>query len=187
MGTLLLDNFVGVNGTHLAAHTPDVGGPWVDGTAGWQIQSNHAKQTVDVNESHVEVGRKIEQVSCVANFAGCDPSNSLVLILGNDAGTEQVFLKVSNGPFLTAEVVILVTGDTYECDVTLPPTFDPAVDHAMGIVLGPDSVTFTLDGAIWAKCPRQLPKTFAATRVTLQAGALNALPGIVVKQIILGF
>lgn len=55
---LLDDDFHGVNGTALAAHSPPEGGPWTDDTVGWQIESNQAVMNAADPVSHVPIGSR---------------------------------------------------------------------------------------------------------------------------------
>lgn len=53
---VLEDLFTDADGTALAAHTPNVGGPWTDSIAGWEIQGNKASAANNPSESIVPVG-----------------------------------------------------------------------------------------------------------------------------------
>lgn len=187
MSTLLLDKFVGANGTHLAAHTPDIGGPWVDGTAGWQIDSNQALQTVNANQSHVEVGRKICAASMLVNLNGCDPGNLIEFAIADDAFANQIVMVFGGDGGLRCLVNATGISFPYEADVTTVPPLNIAVDHTLAMILGPDVCQFVLDGTTYAICPRFISKSFVATRINLAAGALNALPGVICKQIVFGY
>jgi hypothetical protein len=178
-----LDMFVGVNGTHLAAHTPDVGGPWLDDTPGWQIESNHAQQMVDSADSHVESGGKILAMAAVVNVNGIDASNLLNLWLADDAGANGVKLSIFNLGNISVNMY-LATANAADMDTfDAPLLFDPTQDVMILLAAGPDVMTFRQNGRVLWQLPRIFAKTFSFTRFRLQCGALNAKPGPIVKQL----
>jgi hypothetical protein len=182
----LFDTFQGVNGTALAAHTPNVGGPWVSGTAGWQIQSNHAKQMVDAAESHVEVAGKILLAQLIVNLNGIDTNNSLTVKLGSNDDADMMY-AVFFGDQTMVFGFKLGGNLVGEMDADRAPwLLDLSVDHTLELLRGPDLVQARVDGQIFASAPRPWAKTLSNQRVTIRGEALNAAPGSVIKQISVG-
>lgn len=85
---LLRDNFVGVNGTALAAHAPDEGGPWVDDVVGWVIESNKLTALAGSPKSHAPAPCRNGQFSMTVDLNACP--GQLFLSLQDDAGNIQV-------------------------------------------------------------------------------------------------
>lgn len=181
------DSFTGINGTHLAAHTPDVGGPWVDDTPGWQIQANKAKATVDNCASHVEIALpKIWQLAAVINFGGqAAPAAGVELIIGDDASANYLDCLITDEDVNVSANLVAGTaadGDSFPVVSGLPGITNPFVFQ---VNFGPDLCTVMIDGVTVARFPRSFDKTFKATRLTMKLhGVVPAIAPVIQSLVI---
>lgn len=182
----LLDTFHGVNGTHLAAHAPDIGGTWVDDAAGWQLSGNELLQTVDANKSHIEFSDKVLSLEVDFQFNGCDPNNLLTITLGDDPGNNLFEAQLGgSGSASYWEKVATVQPSEYDV-FAAPAIIVGAGVHVLYLNWGPDLLRLYIDGAPVLSIPRTVPKNMILTRFTLLAGALNALPGWKLSRVQVG-
>ncbi len=172
---MFFDTFVGVDGTALAAHTPNVGGPWVDDVPGWKIENNAAEQKVNAALSHFQLSQKTVLFNLVFDMNGADNANFISIYLGDDPGTTAVILTVTGTGFV--EVIVQSPGNAFTDNSFQAGTLDPALPHTLQMRYGPDLLKVNLDGSILEWVRRFLPKTFLFTRVQILTGGLNAKPG----------
>lgn len=155
---MLLDNFVGVNGTALAAHSPDVGGPWVSGTAGWVIESNKLTVIANLNpDSHAPLFRRIARASLLFNGHSMNASDHFEISIQDAAssptnqvqaqvyGTGQVNLNeldaANNDPFAGYQIANI------------------AGENELDLFVGYDVYQLRVNGLLIAQMPRPILKT----------------------------
>lgn len=173
MGLFLYDTFHGVNGTHLAAHTPEVGGPWVDDTPGFQINGNQIIATADNCASHVEMSGSTMSLHVECNLPFVDPANFLTFSFANDVGNETLEVQIyGNG---TLNVVERIAGAA-QVTLNTPSGQSGVIDvsHPLSVFLsfGPDLCTVRI-GSLCYSYRRIHAKSFSFTRFRLSTGALN--------------
>lgn len=108
---IFYDTFTDTNGTALASHTPETGGPWVADAGSWEIQSNRCVTTdtaAGQNEATVSMGVADVQITAtiltgatadgriVGNFT--DVSNFWI---GYFAGTSTIIYERASGSFIS--------------------------------------------------------------------------------------
>lgn len=181
--TLLFDKFNGVDGTALAAHAPDIGGPWVDDTPGLQLNGNQCLQTANASQSHVEMAPRIVHVSAVALMAGVDPANFLSISIANDAGSDTAEIQVTGDGTLTIHEII---GGVLQCSFRSNPATSAVISLASPLAIslnyGPDLFQALINGYAYS-FKRLRPRVLQWQRVRLVTGGLNALPGVRVASL----
>jgi len=186
IGAQLFDQFYGSNGTALAAHTPDVGGPWVDDTPGLQIQGNTLEQSVDSPKSHTEFSGRILTLQVLVDLNVCDDGNFVRMTLGDDAGTNKVQTTLYGDG--TADWFLVAAGSsgTNVNEYNSPPKIDKTKSHVFTVAIGPSFVQYLVDGLPWGKFLREILTSVPITRLTLEMSGLNAKPSPKVKMVYAG-
>jgi len=84
MTTKVLDDFNGVAGTDLAAHTPDIGGPWIDSRVNAiELDGSSAIKFAAQNDtSRIDAGTTNQW--CVTNFNAGGADNRISILLRRD-------------------------------------------------------------------------------------------------------
>jgi len=148
LAVLLQDNFDGANGTHLANHTPQVGGPWVDDVAGWQLLSNHATGTQTAQDASVTLENK--RTARV----------SLDFAMGNVASDDEFQVRLLDDGGIAVEVSLSKDAQVLTWDVqgnqviTSTDLSLGSGSHTLKMDLGPGTFEYSLDGVVRWNCPR---------------------------------
>lgn len=172
--TLLQDAFVGTNGTDLASHTPDVGGPWVNWGGSIQIQSDTAKiitdgtYVADCGQAEISIAARIKCGAANGNFAptvvfrGTDSTHYLIIYFSGD-GNLQLYWR--NGSFS------LIDTTTWSADANW---------HDVVVATDGTNITVTIDGgAPWnTACLQQAAGTFCGIRGFTSGGNSDSFESI---------
>lgn len=183
MVEILLDTFQGVNGTALSGHTPEMGGPWVDDTAGFQIQGNSCQQAVDNAESHVAFSQLTVRALATLELNGMDAANSFYLrlqdTLNNNSITFQAVGDRSWNLFQRAAGAGTFTANGSGGRLLLPAS------GPFKIVLefGPSVCALRVNGEVWASLPRGIALPTKLTQLHIIGGALNAKPSPILSRV----
>lgn len=177
----LLDNFVGANGTALASHSPDTGGPWTDQSAGWQIESNAAQANTDGCASHAPVNQKISTAQVKFNLNGmiAGAAFGCQMIDGTDNGWG---FSITGAGVWTARVDTTAYGGVYQ---QVSHASFASGDHLLQVNWGPTLVKFILDGNVVAVMPRAVPTTTPLPTFYMSASFASG-NGPIVKQVTVG-
>lgn len=173
---LFQDNCVGVNGTALAAHTPDLGGPWVDDTPGFKIEGNTIQNTGGNPVSHVEIGaRKTMNLSAILDLNGCDPNNFGEFRLSDDLNNNALAFTF-NGDGSIDCPARSAGGNYWDTGSQGNPFLPLPGPRVIQVSIGPDLLLCKVGGVVVFTAPRGILKTVNVTRLKIIGGPLNALP-----------
>jgi len=155
--TRVKDLFTGVNGTALASHTPNVGGPWDDIDAGWEIQGN--KCQADVNEawSSIDTAGRTADIRFNFDLNGMEDASDLYVEIADDDGEANL---VAASIFGTGEIRLFQIGSGVPTSILVfvVPSLATGV-HAFRMLIGPGTVSLFVDGVEYFKVPRFIPAT----------------------------
>jgi hypothetical protein len=169
---LFADRFDAVNGTALAAHTPDVGGPWVDDTPGWQIFSDTPTQTADNAESHSEVTSPTMRAAWRYGTNGMAAGNKIGFFVLDNLNNNAFGVEI----FGDGHVVCYVTlASTPILQQAIPPAQSGVLlagSEWLELHVAPDRCTITINGQRVYDIPRPFLKTFEFQRFRFYAVAL---------------
>lgn len=179
----LLDYFTDANGTAIAAHTPNVGGPWTSSNAGLVIQSNKLTGSDALGVAHAPHGRKTMQMSFTLDFNGMDNGSSVKLIVGDDT-TPSNGLELTISGDGSMELLQHVGGvslmDAYNQHAVTPGIFN------VRVVCGPSIMSVFMNGKLYCSLPRELPLSIVLEVIQLSfavaAGLYPTLDALIVTQ-----
>lgn len=150
---LLIDNFVGVNGTLLPAHTPDVGGPWVNmaGSAtDFGIEGDKASCHVasgDCNDG-VNVGTAKGTLSYTFQFLDLAAPRSVNGYIGSSLDESTEFIEAT---FDQSGVSELQAGDASSRFASMTFHWTPDTNpHVVALTFDGHTASVRLDGVLKA-------------------------------------
>ena len=146
MTTRVSDSFTDTDSTSLDAHTPDIGGSWVEENGQWDIQSNRANTTGSAPGGNnwlasIDSGISDGVVSCVINLGANDEGGVLVRF----TDTNHFWLIViheSNNDFRLMEN----NAGWTERDKVVLSNIAAGTDYTIEITLNGATISATLDG-----------------------------------------
>ncbi len=142
--TLLHDLFEGVDGTALQAHSPNIGGPWVDLVAGLQIESDSLEaQSGVLRRSINTVGTGYGTLTVEAQFLTLANADSIYFGCGFSGATPGIFFEVQQTGSLVLTFINGPFTDTYA--LTWTPDL---LLHSWEIVSVPGLVSFFQDSLL---------------------------------------
>lgn len=154
MRTILQDKFTGPNGTALAAHSPNIGGPWTDGTPGLKIQGNKLTGSGAVGISSAPMITKTARLRATIDLNGMDANSVVRFTLGDVAATKSASFEIKGDSAIFIETFsptlpyLSVTG-------TLVAV--PAGEHLLDLHLSPSRMLVMFGGLLLANFPRVVP------------------------------
>ena len=139
MTTLLRDTFTGADGTAIAAHMPNLGGPWISDTPGFKIQGNRLGTTATSQECHVDlpVG-KTARISATFDVGTLQEGDSFVLEW-SDNNAQRVIVR-----FFSDHVEVEMRGAELVFNDSLWGGYGGG-STAFALNIGPGTVQFKLN------------------------------------------
>lgn len=179
------DLFVDPNGTAIAAHTPNEGGPWTSEVVGWAIQSNklqpdqEASCTVPCNfptaRARLTLDRNGANTGAIAAVFTPD-------IVADDSSVEW-FLDLSNTGIQLLQYA--VGGDNVVNLYDDTPL--PAGVLTMDLIAGLGYVSLSINGKLWARVLRELAPDLPFPKFGFYANALTGAKPIISDLLVTRF
>lgn len=169
----LLDTFTGVNGTAIAAHAPNVGGPWTSVAPGFTIQSNKlvADPAAQATAPFLRNWGRVDLTFDLGTFGEADV---LTFGIGNAVGDNAIQAEIQD------QSVILAVYQASElvCTAALRALALNALGNIASLQVGPGFVQLTINGVFIGKIPRVFTNGYVLDAVLLDwlsAGATSPL------------
>jgi len=94
MFAIVQDKFTGANGTALAAHTPDIGGPWTDSGVGLQLSGNKVTGTDAQGISTIPINKKTARAFITLDKNGMDAGSIVSVRIANAVNGYALTMKI---------------------------------------------------------------------------------------------
>lgn len=185
MLTSVEDRFTGANGTALAAHTPNIGGPWVDFTPGLQLAGNKLTGTNATALSEIRLPGKTVTVHFDFEPNGMAAPTFFSVEIGNFvAPTNFVHLSILASGIVNVEVS-KAGAPTENTTGTVFGYLGTGLNRFKFGINASEVFAFLNGRRIWA-APRALPKTMLVDwldlRIDRVAGTFPLIDNLVVTR-----
>lgn len=147
----LKDTFTDANGTAIASHTPEVGGPWTSPNPGCVIQSNALTGSDATGSCSAPLKGKTARMLATINLNGCDNGTTLQMYIYNNAGGQELTFYVDGTGQLLPTQDDAAGG---EIDTHVYSPFVGAGDHKLLMQVTASRCIIALDGVVLVNQPR---------------------------------
>lgn len=181
---LLRDTFQGTGPTAIAAHTPQVGGPWTSDSVGFTVQTNRLDQSADNPAARVSMGRKTARVQVDIELHGMDPANYLNFYLRDDSGANELQVDVLGDGSWTIALAAGGNSTIFNSLIAGQAAAVPLVGRSvLSMAVGPSICTVLLNSRMLYASPRYIETSVILSQFLMQAGALNGLPSGLIRAL----
>lgn len=168
MRTLLKDLFTGANGTAIAAHSPNVGGPWTSPHAGWVLASNKLTFNQASVEAYAPAGSRVVRLACNFDMNGADASSSIRIKIQDIASPDNYLVAIFAGDG-SAQWDCWGQIGSIDLNETDTVTYYTG-PHFLEMVVGPSRCQVSVDGLKRFDCPRPFASDLEMGYVSLLGG-----------------